>query len=156
MPEMDGPEAARRIVELVGPDKIKLIAISASVLRHEQESYREAGFDAFVSKPFRLEELCEVLSHVAGVSFEYDDSLKGDGQVNSLCDPSQVSLPSDLLKRMKTSAELYRTTELRKDIAVLRTDQPDQGSVVDHLERLNDEGDMEAILEFLGEIPNGG
>ena len=28
-----------------GPNRAKLVAISASVLKHEQESYAEAGFD---------------------------------------------------------------------------------------------------------------
>ncbi|MBI4661838.1 MAG: response regulator [Verrucomicrobia bacterium] len=149
MPEMDGTEAARRILQELGAGKVKLVAISASVLRHEQESYREAGFDAFISKPFRLEEVCGVLSRVLPVSFEYEDEPEGGKSGRPICEPETVRIPAELLERMKTSAELYRTTELRKEIEGLRLARADQAAAADYLEHLNDAGEMGAVLDFL-------
>ena len=153
MPEMEGTEAAKRIIDEYGAGKVKLVAISASVLRHEQESYRESGFDAFISKPFRLEEVCEVLGRLLTVAFEYEEASGSDETGQSVCDPATASIPTELLERMKTSAELYRTTELRKEIEALRQAHPDQTASADHLERLNDTGAMEAILDFLKKAP---
>ncbi|MBI4662316.1 MAG: response regulator, partial [Verrucomicrobia bacterium] len=156
MPDMEGTEAARRILEELGPGKVKLIAISASVLSHEQESYRRAGFDAFISKPFRLEEVCDVLSRVLGVAFEYGEA-PGKGEPSLVtCDPATVRIPSELLARLKASAELYRTTELRKEIEGLRQARADQAAAADYLDHLNDSGEIEAILDFLGKVRDGG
>lgn len=64
MPEMDGLEATR-IIRKRCPDKTKIIAITAYALRGDREKCLEAGMDAYISKPVRLEELAEVLSKVS-------------------------------------------------------------------------------------------
>jgi len=149
---MEGTEAAQRIIQEWGPGKVKLVAISASVLSHEQERYRRAGFAAFISKPFRLGEVCEALGRVLGTSFEYEEAPGKDEPRRRDCDPATVRIPSELLARMKASAGLGRATELRKEIEGLRRARADQAAAADYLEQLNDAGDMEAILEFLGNV----
>jgi CheY-like chemotaxis protein len=67
MPEMDGLEATR-IIRKRWPDKTKIIAITAYALRGDKEKCLEAGMDAYISKPVRLEELAEVLSKVSSSS----------------------------------------------------------------------------------------
>lgn len=79
MPEIDGIEVAKRIFEEYGRGKTKLLAISASVLTREQRDYMETGFDAFLGKPFRIEEVCACLQKLLTVEFDYaDDSKKVD------------------------------------------------------------------------------
>lgn len=63
MPEMDGLEATR-LIRKRWPDKTKIIAITAYALRGDKEKCLEAGMDAYISKPVRLEELAEVLGKV--------------------------------------------------------------------------------------------
>lgn len=67
MPEMDGLEATR-LIRKRWPDKTKIIAITAYALRGDKEKCLEAGMDAYISKPVRLEELAEVLGKVSSSS----------------------------------------------------------------------------------------
>src|SRR5262249_44810388 len=59
MPGMDGLETMRRILSDFGPNRAKIIACSASALTHQQRLYFAEGFDGFIAKPFRLQEICE-------------------------------------------------------------------------------------------------
>ncbi len=70
MPGLTGFQVAQQVLAKPGAGRAKLVAISASVLKHEQNLYEEVGFDDFVSKPFRLEHICECLERVLGVTFE--------------------------------------------------------------------------------------
>ena len=52
MPGIDGLEAARRIRAMGGTvGATPIIALTANVLAHQQESYRQAGMDGVVGKP---------------------------------------------------------------------------------------------------------
>ncbi len=58
MPVMDGREATRLIRESSAPYRdIPIIALTASVMRDEQEHYYELGVNAIIGKPFAIEEL---------------------------------------------------------------------------------------------------
>ena len=64
MPEMDGIETTKVIRQRpsVGP---KIIAITASAFKSDQEMCLAAGMDGYISKPVRIEELRAILSSVA-------------------------------------------------------------------------------------------
>jgi len=67
MPGLDGLETARRIRLLertlrpVEPTRI--IALTASTMREDRAAARDAGFDGFLSKPYRSEALARLLGH---------------------------------------------------------------------------------------------
>ena len=61
MPEMDGMQATRRIIEKYGDDRPIIIALTADATEGSQHEYLEAGFDGFLSKPFKQEALKEIL-----------------------------------------------------------------------------------------------
>jgi CheY-like chemotaxis protein len=73
MPGMNGAEATRQIIAQHGPEKIKIVAITASVLEHEKAGHMAAGFHSFLSKPFRFPDVCASLQQVLKVDFEYED-----------------------------------------------------------------------------------
>jgi signal transduction histidine kinase/CheY-like chemotaxis protein/HPt (histidine-containing phosphotransfer) domain-containing protein len=72
MPGMTGIEVVERVLEEAGPHRAKLVAISASVLKHERMQYTQKGFDGFIGKPVRFEQICECLEKLLGVAFESD------------------------------------------------------------------------------------
>jgi len=76
MPVMDGLEATRQILEESPEDHLKIVAISASVLEHQQREFLEVGFDDFIPKPFRFEEVTECLKKLLQVEYEYEESLE--------------------------------------------------------------------------------
>jgi CheY-like chemotaxis protein len=62
MPEMDGEEVSRQIIELWPRAKRpRLIALTANALEGDREHYRDIGLDDYISKPIHIEELKRAL-----------------------------------------------------------------------------------------------
>ncbi len=68
MPVMDGVTATRQIrTTLPEPARnVKIIAMTANVLQEDVRQYLEAGMDAYVSKPFHIDELLAKMDGVLG------------------------------------------------------------------------------------------
>jgi CheY-like chemotaxis protein len=72
MPVMSGREATRCIkAEPEGQNTI-IIALTASTFAQEEEQMRAEGCDGFVRKPFREQELFDLLQQHLRVQFVYD------------------------------------------------------------------------------------
>ncbi|MDA1277518.1 MAG: response regulator [Verrucomicrobia bacterium] len=91
MPGMTGYQVVQRILAEGGPNRARLVAVSASVLKHEQESYADAGFDGFVPKPYRFEQIRECLEKHLGVTFEDVDAASETKQADRLVRPTDVA-----------------------------------------------------------------
>jgi two-component system, cell cycle response regulator DivK len=63
LPGIDGFELARRLRAGATTAAIPLVAISASVMKHEREQAIAAGCARFVEKPFDIAELRAVVEH---------------------------------------------------------------------------------------------
>ena len=150
MPEMDGTEVARRIHEMFGAGKAKLVAISASVLRHEQEEYLKSGFAEFISKPFRLAEVCECMERLLEVEFDREAEEPAASGAPDRSEFEGLTISKELKDAIKSSAELYATTELREQIGQLAARNPGANAAMDHLLALSKSGAMEEILELVG------
>jgi CheY-like chemotaxis protein/anti-sigma regulatory factor (Ser/Thr protein kinase) len=64
MPEMNGVDATREIRALEraeGWPRTPIIALTANVMAHQLDEYRQAGMDAEVAKPIELEKLYDAL-----------------------------------------------------------------------------------------------
>jgi CheY-like chemotaxis protein/HPt (histidine-containing phosphotransfer) domain-containing protein len=65
MPEMDGLEATRLIRQrLPAGRQPYIIALTANAMQGDREKCLEAGMDAYLAKPIRLEDLAQVLQRV--------------------------------------------------------------------------------------------
>ena len=65
MPEMDGLEAARRIVERLPVQRPRIVAMTANAMQGDREACLAAGMDDYVTKPIRVDALVEALLNVA-------------------------------------------------------------------------------------------
>ena len=65
MPEMDGLEATRRIIELHGDDRPRIVAVTADAMQDDRERCLAAGMDDYLTKPIRPGELAEALERAA-------------------------------------------------------------------------------------------
>ena len=62
MPEMDGVEATRRILERWGPDERPwIVAMTAEAMQGDRERFLAAGMNDYVVKPIRIEDLVAAL-----------------------------------------------------------------------------------------------
>ncbi|MBC2606522.1 ATP-binding protein [Pelagicoccus albus] len=62
MPEMDGLEATREIIQRYGDDRPRIIALTANAMREDRENCYGAGMDGYLTKPFKAADLKETLS----------------------------------------------------------------------------------------------
>jgi CheY-like chemotaxis protein len=68
MPEMDGLEATKKIVNSrFQRNRPKIIALTAGSMSEDKEKCIDAGMDDYVTKPVRLEEILSILNRWAPV-----------------------------------------------------------------------------------------
>ncbi len=150
MPVMDGFRVVHEVLARKEADANysppKLVAVSASAMIHQREEYREAGFDDFLAKPVRSEEVYECLAQLLHIEYEMDE----DSDLS--LDFSTLVLPEPLLQRLWESAELGRVTELEKSLPELRESGEAGARLAEHLGELSRNLDMEQILDLLGAI----
>lgn len=81
MPLVGGAEVCRQIRTLQRPKDIVIIAISASAFEHHRKQCMEAGANAFLPKPLRIQVLMESLNRHADLEALYEvKSRRGLGQ----------------------------------------------------------------------------
>ena len=153
MPEMDGFELKTTIVDKFGPNRMSIVAISASVLAHEQENYLKGGFHDFIGKPFRVSRIGDCLTKLLDVEFEYQAAEATPS--TKTADESEFSnllIPPALAKRLKDSAKAYRMMELGRCLPELRQLGDEGQSLATVLDALNHKGDMNTILQVLDNL----
>jgi signal transduction histidine kinase/CheY-like chemotaxis protein len=155
MPVMDGVEAAQQILEdfeeCNGEMSFRpiIVAISASTLKHEQEEYLQAGFAAFIGKPFHFEQICECLANLLEVEFETDEAEDSEEQ---LLETPPITLPAELLMQLKAAANGYRVTELKDHLNEIEKLGLAGQQLAQRLSDLILGYDMDTVLKILSEI----
>jgi len=152
MPGLSGQEVARLSRGDPKTSTVKLVAVSASVLAHERDEYLKAGFDAFLAKPFRLEELCDCLHRVAQLEFEYEpESVMPPGQ-GPVLTPEQLTWPAGLRERLLQASSRHSATQLEHGLGELEQRGDPEWRAAEHLRHLALQGDFDAVSEFLNRV----
>jgi len=111
MPEMDGLEATRRIKQTEAGQATVVAALTAHALEEEKQEILAAGCDDFVRKPYRVEDIFELMAKHLNLQYLYEEDS-----------PQEISRPGE----PKFSAEQYQAlpADLRSELhgAVLRLD----------------------------------
>jgi len=153
MPGMDGKETARRIWEEFGRERIKIVALSASAFDQQRQEYLACGFDGFIGKPFRMEEIHACLRDLLKVEFEYTEATEpaAVGSAPPL-QPGEIVLPAGVLARLGEAARRCSATRLEACFAELEQDGDASRKVATHLRWLVQAGDLEAVARFVKEV----
>jgi len=149
MPVMDGLEATKQIFSEFSREALKIVAISASALTHQQDKYSEIGFDAFIAKPLLAERIYDCLASLLLVKYEYEGDESAEHSLE--LDAANINIPEQLLSHLLESAEHYNITELQQCLNELDQLSEIGHRLAEHLHHLLQNGDIEGILTFLSE-----
>ncbi|MCX6955462.1 MAG: ATP-binding protein, partial [Verrucomicrobia bacterium] len=150
MPGMDGLELAKRLRALPGGARIKLIAMSASVLSFNRDDAFAAGCDDFLPKPFREADLLARLS--LALRLDWQSTSEATTSAPSSRSPfpnSPTRLPPDVLADLLAIARRGEIVALRRRLAELRPPDDTADPLIDALEALAKSYRMERIRELL-------
>ena len=156
MPRMDGTTAIREIVEEFGANRFKMVVITASALEHEIQQYMDMGCHGIILKPFRVNEVFKTLRTLLNAEFEYESVPEGTLVLGEDMDFSLVILPEKILSALKTAAEFYNITQLKKSLEELEQLGKQEKMLADHLRAHIQTYDMEKILTLLNQAQIAG
>jgi CheY-like chemotaxis protein len=113
MPGIRGSEATSILRVTYSKESLPIIGITASTFEDEKQQFKKAGLNAYLAKPFREQELYDVLSRHAGVLFETEAATAS----------AEIQHENELPTLEKMSAEWcasFRDALTRKNITRLR------------------------------------
>ena len=155
MPVLDGREVVRQLRRAAARPDLPIVAISASVFEHERASFRDAGFDDFLGKPFELSRLAECLQAQLRLDLVVS-SARPDPETGETDDLAEVTVPEALRARLLESARWSRVTALEEGLQELEALGPAQRSLAARIRELLRHFDTEGITLMLREYRGDG
>jgi CheY-like chemotaxis protein len=156
MPVMDGHEAAQRIKATPKGDATVVIALTATAFEEDREQILLEGCDDFVRKPFRKEDIYEMLVKHLGVRFLYEEEPAPPASAEP-AEPAYVpsaealaALPASWLADLEqatTKADLNLILSL---VDQIRDDDPALADGLAELARTYRYRDILALIEEAG------
>ncbi|MBS0632245.1 MAG: response regulator [Verrucomicrobia bacterium] len=150
MPGMDGIEFARRLRATEGGSKVRIIAMSASVLSFSRDDAFAAGCDDFLAKPFREADLVEKLGLALNLTWIRETASGAEDRATAAT-PSATELEPVLAALRRGEIAGVRTL-----LAELRIRQPECADYLTQAENLAREFKMENLRVLLerGSVPS--
>ena len=156
MPVLDGLEATRRLRSLREVKDVVVIAISASVSDQKKQESLVAGCNAFLAKPFRVEDLLDLIQLHLKLEWIYQEE-QGKlpvGSQSSRSGPMIPPLPGELAE-LYNIAMIGQITKLRKYVDHLEATDPKYLPFAAKIRQLAKEFRIEEIQEFIQHYLNG-
>jgi signal transduction histidine kinase len=136
MPVMDGYEATAKIRQLEGGDKVKIIALTASVFKEQHQHILDSGCDAVLHKPICMPEIFAALVKHLGVKFIYNDTPTSAPTVTKITGEMLGQLPTDLLQQLHEAALKLDTEEVDAIITQIHPLAPEIADSLDALAKI--------------------
>ncbi len=101
MPNVDGVQATSHIKQHINPNVV-IIALTASAFDYQQAEIIAAGSDGYVTKPFRRDDLLELIGQKLGVTYTYDDETPAESVTihDTLSDDVLRTLPAETIREL--------------------------------------------------------
>jgi len=153
MPVMDGEEATRHIRLLPEGDRVKIVAVTASAFKEQQQEMLDAGMDDFVRKPYRFNEIYDCLARQLGIKYLYrSDTPVEDATPVILTAAMLAVLPTALREELRDSLENLDGKRITTAIQQIGEIDLKLGSTLTHLVEYFD---YPAILNALDQTSDG-
>jgi DNA-binding response OmpR family regulator len=146
MPDMDGPEVLRRIIDEHGEDATHIVAVTASPFEHQRREYLGMGFETLVNKPVEAGELYGALARVLDIEFK-----TAQPPTKTESDWSTVSIELEVREAISAAAAEFSITDLRSLIDRIEEDGAPADLINQLLEYARD-FNFQAITNLMQEI----
>jgi signal transduction histidine kinase/CheY-like chemotaxis protein len=134
MPVMDGYQAAAKIRTLPGGDRVKIVALTASVYVEQHEGILKAGCDLVVHKPFQTHAIFDTMEQQLGVRYVYGEdkpeaSAATAPSTGSALSPEHLALlPAELPKELRDALVLLDVQQINSIIERITEHDPAMGA----------------------------
>jgi signal transduction histidine kinase/DNA-binding NarL/FixJ family response regulator len=152
MPVMNGIEATKIIKSEYPDNRIKVVAVTASIFKDQVDNLEKAGCDDFISKPIHAELVYENIRKHLNVEFEYEGDIQNNKDVVRGQDFSNICLPKNLYDRLQDAAEISNLTKLGKLIEELAQLGEENQILARHLRTFVDSFNIEGLSNFLNTL----
>lgn len=142
MPDMDGNAAIRLIRNAPQGEKCTIIALSASVLKEEEDQSLSAGANAFLRKPYLEYQLLEIIGNHSEIQFITN---RNESELKEEISPDSLVIGEEYRSKISRAARIGDISLLKEyinELAEINT------TAANYLERLADNFDLSAILEM--------
>ncbi len=147
MPVMDGVEAVRHIRSLPQGRDVKIVAVTASVFKDQQQQMLDAGMDDFVGKPYRIHEIYDCLARCLALKYTYEAAPVEAAAAPARLEPEMLTaLPGPLRRELREAVESLDGDRIKAVIQRVSRADADLGRI---LAQLAENFDYPAILKAL-------
>lgn len=151
MPVMDGYEAIEKIRRLPGGRKVKVVALTASAFKEQNQKILDSGCDEVLYKPFRTREIFNSMKQLLGVRYQYKTEKENKNLKITLTTAIMNKLPIVQREDLKQAAICLDIEATSIAIDAINSTHPEIG---DELRILANEYQFGQILELL-EVKEG-
>lgn len=145
MPIMDGMEATQKIKALPNGKNTIIVALTASVFIDQRDELFKIGIDAFVSKPYRIDEVFTCLHQYLNIEFIYQPTESVSNGAESIQLECFAQLPMELQTQLYNAAlelDVEQSSHIIEQIEKLDI------TVATILQRYVEQMDFQAILDI--------
>jgi PAS domain S-box-containing protein len=134
MPVMDGYEATRRIRKLAGGKEVKILALTASAFKEQEEQCLAAGCDVVLHKPYREQALFAAMSEQLNLHYVYeeDSDVLKQNTLPKLDAKDLLHLPAEWLDEFLTASQLGEIDTLLSLTKTLPASESEIRAKLDH------------------------
>lgn len=153
MPEMDGFEMMKLLRTKPDYDDVRVIAISANVLKQAREESLSLGCDAFISKPFKIQDLLDMIKEIMDLEWVYAGKEESKSKNHNVADDKKKFTlpPEEDISVIRHMVRQHNITGLEDFIKELkRRAEKSQESFIEEIESLTSNLDFDAILKLIG------
>ncbi|MGB0385857.1 MAG: AAA family ATPase [Ardenticatenaceae bacterium] len=153
MAVMDGYEATKRIKQTTKGQATAIIALTASTLEEERAVVLKAGCDDFLRKPFRENDIFDIMHKHIGVRYIYDEDQASSerttvAEQEALTPAALAALPEALLASLFEAVEGSDLELMEEVLAQIGEQNP---ALATQLTTLADEFEYDEMLELIEE-----